>query len=80
MSTKEWWYSHGYQALNEVLSGANKYCTSRLQDIGNIYLTNLIELPSGLDYKELAELISREGIPAINVGKDVMDYDIVLKI
>lgn len=81
--TKEWWISH-VKEVNDVLIGANYLVPKRLVDegIGNVPLSNLIDVPQDVDFLELADLISHEGIPAIAIktSESKSTNDVFLKL
>lgn len=82
-ATLQWWNTIGFKELNKVLIGGQELLPVRIVNsrIGNVPLTNLINLPSSINTDELTQIINEEGIPAIDSSKqEGKTCDVVIKL
>lgn len=81
--TTKWWNATGFKELNKILIGGEELIPIRLANskIGNVPLRNLISVPNEIDTMELAQIISSEGIPAVEVSEQIgRQKDVLIKI
>lgn len=82
--TQKWWNETGFRKLNEILSGASPDWDIRLigRNIGNVPLSNLMEVPSYVDFRELTEILQKEGLKAVlwMFNGNENDVDIIIRL
>ena len=82
--TQKWWNETGFRKLNEILSGASPDWDIRLigRKIGNVPLSNLMEVPSYVDFRELTEILQKEGLKAVlwMFNGNENDVDIIIRL
>ena len=82
--TQKWWNETGLRKLNEILSGASPDWDIRLigRNIGNVPLSNLMEVPSYVDFRELTEILQKEGLKAVlwMFNGNENDVDIIIRL
>lgn len=82
--TKNWWFKDGFTQLAKVLCGSSPNWKTVLVDsgIGNVPLSNLIEVPDFVNLDELVEILKQNGLKAIKwvFDKSQNDCDILIKL
>ena len=82
--TQKWWNETGFRKLNEILSGASPDWDIRLvgRNIGNVPLSNLMDVPSYVDSRELTEILQNEGLKAVlwMFNGNENDVDIIIRL
>lgn len=82
--TQKWWNETGFRKLNEILSGASPDWDIRLigRNIGNVPLSNLMDVPSYVDFRELTEILQKEGLKAVlwMFNGNEHDVDIIIRL
>lgn len=83
-NTQKWWSETGFRKLNEILSGASPDWDIRLvgRNIGNVPLSNLMDVPSYVDSRELTEILQNEGLKAVlwMFNGNENDVDIIIRL
>lgn len=82
--TQKWWNETGFRKLNEILSGASPDWDIRLvgRNIGNVPLSNLMDVPSYIDSRELTGILQNEGLKAVlwMFNGNENDVDIIIRL
>lgn len=82
--TRDWWNQKGFSQLNQILVGGSSDWDIPLigSGIGNVPLTNLIDVPQEVNLSELTEILRKEGLKAIlwSYGKCSNDYEVILNL